>query len=83
MWRACVYVCVYVFVCYGLSVCVLPVWEPRDVVVYLSWDPLQDGVPEAFTVHQLPIMPIDHSQLHAVVWLVELPAIHLQQQIRS
>lgn len=54
-----------------------PVSQPSDVVVYLCRDALQDGVPEAFAFHHLPIVPVDHRHLHSVLRLVQLLTVHL------
>uniref|UniRef100_A0A671TQ82 LRP chaperone MESD n=1 Tax=Sparus aurata TaxID=8175 RepID=A0A671TQ82_SPAAU len=40
-------------------------------------DALQDGVPEVFALQHLPIMPVNDCQLHPVLWLVQLPSVHL------
>lgn len=58
----------------------LLVSQSTDVVVYLCRNSLEDGIPEAFRVHHLPIMPINYCQVHSIFRLVQRLAIYLSQQ---
>ena len=60
-----------------------PVSQPGDVRVQLSGDALQYGVPEALSLHQSTVQAVHYGQHHAVLWLVQLPAIHLVIQSGS
>lgn len=54
-----------------------PISQLVDVVDYLRGDALKDLIPEFSAVHHLPIVPINHSQLHPGFTLVQLPPVYL------
>lgn len=54
-----------------------PVSQFVDIVQYLCRNALKDVIPEFFALHHLAIMPINHSELHPIFALVQLPPVYL------
>lgn len=76
-WYTC-FIIIYRIQCMYLKlISFSPIAQFVDIVQYLCRNALKDVIPEFFALHHLPITPINHSELHPIFTLVQLPPVYL------
>lgn len=58
----------------------LLVLDIADIIIYLSWDSLEDRVSEARLVNHFSMVPVHHNYLDTIFRVRELLAIDLREQ---